>query len=105
MTRKSFRSWIGSCIVAIACMLFFAGYAQGVESVGQTNTKGALLGVYIHTFTWSTASNGTLAAATSDRDITGYIIQVETDPGATAPQADYDVTLTDSVELMLWGLR
>jgi len=41
------------------------------------------------------ASDGSLPASQSPSDIFGFIVRMVTNPGGTAPTADYDVTLTD----------
>lgn len=40
-------------------------------------------------------ADGSVPSVESDSDIFGFIVRVVTNPGATAPTADYDVTLTD----------
>ena len=53
-------------------------------------------GVRVFQVSYTTHSSaGTFTCAT-DRDITGWIMLVETDPGATAPTDNYDITLVNS---------
>jgi hypothetical protein len=50
----------------------------------------------IHTFEIiADAADGSIASKASDKSIHGWITKVITDPGATAPTADYDLTLSD----------
>lgn len=46
------------------------------------------------TFTWTSAADGT-ASGTTTYAYDGKVELLTTDPGATAPTDDYDVTLTD----------
>lgn len=40
-------------------------------------------------------TDGSVPSTASDSDIFGFVVRVVTNPGTTAPTADYDVTLTD----------
>ena len=42
MSKKSFRTWVGTLVVAIACMLFFVGFAQGAGTVTQSVDRGGV---------------------------------------------------------------
>jgi len=44
---------------------------------------------------WTSATDGT-ASGTTSATYTGKVRRIVTDPGATAPTDDYDITLTDS---------
>ena len=44
-------------------------------------------------FNWTADTDGSFTDEESDWEILGWIIAVETNPGATAPTADYDITL------------
>jgi hypothetical protein len=46
-------------------------------------------------WTWTSAAAGTASLVTS-RGYYGRVLALVTDPGATAPAADYDITVTDA---------
>ena len=50
--------------------------------------------LYELNFNWTSDASGD-SVATSDWSINGYICKVITNPGPTAPTADYDITLTN----------
>jgi len=55
-------------------------------------------------FEWTADStDGSFTAEESDWEILGWIVAVETNPGATAPTADYDITLTSEEGTDLLG--
>lgn len=86
-------------LAAFICVLLCAGLVYGagtcVETVSTYKDGDFML-------TWTCtgdASDGTLPATTSNfrgNNIDGYIYQVVTDPGTTAPTASYDITITDA---------
>lgn len=43
---------------------------------------------------WTAHTNGAVSPATSTTDIDGYIFLIVTNPGATAPTNNYDLTIT-----------
>lgn len=45
-------------------------------------------------WSWTSATDGT-ASASTNHTYTGKVRRIVTDPGATAPTDDYDITLTD----------
>lgn len=53
------------------------------------------LGVTKITWAWTSATGGA-ASGTTTGTYTGKVRRVITDPGATAPTDDYDITITDS---------
>ena len=54
--------------------------------------------VKVVTFTCTAdSSDGSYPATTVSTDIKGRLLQIVTDPQSTAPQDNYDITVTDSV--------
>ena len=49
---------------------------------------------YVITWTADDA-DGSVPSTQSNSDIFGFIVRVVTNPGATTPTADYDITITD----------
>ena len=47
-------------------------------------------------WSWKSTDLGVVTGAVTDNKYTGELIRFITDPGATAPTADYDVTILDS---------
>lgn len=58
----------------------------------------------IYRIAWTAdASDGSVPSTQSDSDIFGFIVRVVTNPGATAPTADYDITITDEDDVDVLG--
>jgi hypothetical protein len=62
-------------------------YVLTSESFGEENRKRK------YVVSWTSATGG--AATLSIPDMNGWLIKIVTDPGATAPTDDYDITLID----------
>jgi len=82
-------------VIVIAVLLAAAPLGYAAESITQTwadcTTKVECL-----TFAWQADPNGALIATASNRSIDGYVIQVVTNPGDTAPTDNYGITLKNS---------
>jgi hypothetical protein len=85
----------------VVAILAICGPARAVDSV-VTQVLNDWEAVKVLTFTVTTATGGGLTAGhgvISDanlRRLKGmYLYALQTDPGATAPTADYDITVTD----------
>ena len=86
---------------AVAVVLILASIALAASSVTQTyDSVSADLSVL--EYSWTADTDGSISNAVSTRYIEGYIVLVETDPGATAPTAAYDIELlsNDGSDLM-----
>lgn len=83
---------IYTLIIAVLALVVFAT-AAGADTLTETSITD-YKGFSIHDFTYVMDSGGTNTEQIS-YDINGYIIAVETDPGTTAPTANYDMTITD----------
>ncbi len=80
-------------------LFLIPGWAFGAGTVTQSwnEDQTSTTGVVKLTYTWTAdASNGSVPATASERDIDGYVFLVITNPGATAPTDNYDITLTDN---------
>jgi len=90
----------------------FAPFAYGVGTVTQAVVTNYGETMAVVTFSWTAdASAATVPATAMSAEVAGkvfgfYLVQAETDPGTTAPTADYDVTITDpnSLDLMSGSL-
>ena len=52
-------------------------------------------GITVVKFDWTSAADGTATNSTTKLH-SGKVLELATDPGSTAPSADYDITITDS---------
>jgi len=88
--------------VAVAVIALVLG-SWGGALADQTN-KPVGGDVWCLTFTWTAAGGGgAYTAETSRDDIVGWVMRVETDPGATAPTDNYDITLKNTRTLDISG--
>lgn len=96
------RLFIFVMMAIILCMASISlAWAAGTitESYSKISSN-----ITVWTFTCTAdASDGSFPATASSRDIEGYVIMVVTDPGATAPTDDYDITLTDTNDVDIMG--
>jgi len=78
------------------CSLPLAPVASAVGTVTQAWTYPTSKSKVL-TMTWTAdAAAATVPDTVTSDNIDGYIIRVVTDPGATAPTDNYDITLTDA---------
>lgn len=80
------------------------------ESITQAMTGSKHDGFVVVTITWQAATDGSLSATAIEgyieKEIQGmYCILGVTNPGATAPQADYDIELNDADGADVFGLE
>ena len=80
-------------LISVATAFALAPSAGTVTSFSDTKIGDTGLRLFQVSYT-THATAGTFTCAT-DRDITGWIVIVETDPGATAPTDNYDITLVN----------
>lgn len=99
---KKLNSWLIMMLIVIIMILPVQGFSVGtlVQTVERWPFSNRDNDVYMVTLTWTAGAGGVFTSAATDAQVTGvirgrYIIMVITDPGATAPQAAYDITLTD----------
>ena len=72
----------------MAGSVFTPTYDDGQDGIGQHGTVRKIL------IDW-TSDDTTGAVSGTTRKISGELLKVVTDPGATAPTADYDIAITD----------
>ena len=99
---KTFRLFLLAIVVALVPVM-----AQAAGTVVLTSTDavpGQTVKVYTFTMTGD-AANGSYPATVTP-DLSGWIIGVETNPGAVAPTTLYDLTLvdTDDADVMAGAL-
>ncbi len=79
----------------LLAVLMLPVQSWGVGTV--TQTIGYTHNFYTITYSWTAdAADGSVPATASTWPISGYIVKVITNPGATAPTDNYDITLTNS---------
>lgn len=86
----------------VVLFLLMSSSTWAAGTITQTKSK-VSSNVTLWTFTCTADSaDGSFPATASSSDIEGYVILVVTNPGATAPTDNYDITLTDedSVDVM-----
>lgn len=92
----------GICLIAL--LLAVSAWADSVtQSVTMTGRSTGGERDYVYQLSWTAAADGSLTSVTTEESIDGYVYMVVTDPGTTAPQALYDLTLTDSYGLDIMG--
>ena len=57
----------------------------------------------IYTVSWSADTDGSFTNYVLEYEVCGYVLHVTTDPGSTAPTANYDITLTDDHAVDIMG--
>jgi len=87
-------------VIAIMIAAAFAVPAQA-DSLTESGVTD-YLGFSIHDYTFVMDSGSASAEATTAA-INGIVIMVETDPGATAPLDNYDLTITDALGADIMG--
>lgn len=90
--------------IPASAALYTVTLAKGAATI-ETHDLGSMTVVEINVT--GDASDGTVSNIATPFNVNGLIYRVETDPGATAPTALYDLTLTSSLsgaDLMGTGL-
>lgn len=96
------RRFILTCVVTLGIVTFLLAswVAWGAECSSGSFVCAKYTGPFcISTVSWTAAANGSVTACQPEGltgTVYGEIYTVETDPGSTAPTADYDITLTDA---------
>ena len=85
--------WLIPCFVFL---FIFIPSAFGAGTITQTGPINTGVGISIITLSCTADSSDGSYPATNLTAIYGYIYQVVTDPGSTAPTDDYDITLVDT---------
>lgn len=94
------KLWLA--LVFVVASVATANAAGTIVPTGAPDTvEGQDVTIYTYTMT-ADASDGSFPA-TASYPINGWIIRVETNPGSTAPTANYDITLTDQDGLDVMG--
>jgi hypothetical protein len=101
---------IVAVIVAVVLMLLlfmFLGAqvanAASVVTITPTDISNDVREANVITIAWTAHTDGTVTSTQSADKLYGYIALVVVDPGTPAPQALYDVTLTDSTGIDVMG--
>jgi hypothetical protein len=88
-------------IILIALLLIpVMAFAEGTVTVSKSTVNGGDIEIISFAFIANATGTATVPATSSSTkypgDRAGYIIKVVTDPGATAPTDNYDITLVDA---------
>ena len=95
-----------NCYVVGVLVLLLAGLAWAdsvTQSLTMTGRSPGGERDYVYELSWTAAADGSLTSVATQESIDGYAYMVVTDPGTPAPQANYDITLTDSHGLDIMG--
>ena len=99
-----------TALIAITLILTvaFGAWAAGA-TVTPTYVPVPHSSVWVLTFTWlADDGNGTVPTTiwgdgVTEQPIYGYVVRATTNPGTTAPQDNYDITLTDADGIDVMG--
>lgn len=82
-------------LLILAMVLFygFPVFAAGTCGAPTPDEYTSKNGVIFQTYTWDFTSDAAGDADCTAQIITGYVVDVETDPGAAAPTADWNLEL------------
>jgi hypothetical protein len=83
-------------LIVIALFLILPIICLGASSQTETHITDLPGDVDIWTIAWTGHTDGTYTSYTTLWNVDGYVFMVVTDPGATAPDDNYTVALTDS---------
>ena len=101
---KRFAKKLGVGLVLIG-LLLFAQLGYSASSMDDYTTRYLDLpgNVDIWVLDWTAHTDGSFTNATTRWAVDGYVFMVIVNPGATAPQAAYDITLLDSDGMDIMG--
>jgi hypothetical protein len=100
MGRK-FRFLFLSVIFLFLFYLPTSSHAEGSVTANPLERINEYMSVLV--FDWVGDSGNGTVPATASGYVEGYVVMVITDPGATAPTDDYDITLTDKYGVDIMG--
>ena len=91
--------------IALACLFLFIGSIHAASSMDDHSNRYLDLpgDVDIWAISWIAHTNGAFTTATTRWAVDGYVFMVIINPGATAPDAGYDITLLDSDGMDIMG--
>lgn len=93
-------------LTAALALMVFAVSAQAASSISGAETYSRNTpreSVQVITVTWTAHTDGSVTSEAIDIDPQGYVFMVVTNPGAVAPTALYDITLTDADGVDIMG--
>jgi len=100
--RKSYLRIVFVILIMMVITIIIGAKANADGTVTVTYTRiGDEYTLVI--FDWTADAAAATVPATSTKSLAGYIVKVVTDPGATAPTDNYDITLTDSDSVDVMG--
>ena len=89
--------------LALLLLLVLVGGVYGASSQTETHYTNLPGDVDVWVIAWTAHTDGSYTNYTTQWNVDGYVFMVVTDPGATAPQALYDITLLDSDGIDVMG--
>lgn len=99
---KRFFQALVLCTSVLFCVNLYAASVV-TQSVGNATGNNLSGDLRLITMSVTTASNGAMTATETSWPIDGILFMVKTIPGATAPDDEYDLTLTDGDSLDVMG--
>lgn len=91
------KRWVLAILMPILLILMLLVPALSEAAGTVTTTKSRLAaGMAAYTMSWTADAADGSVPATASPVFNGYVFLVATNPGATAPTDNYDITLTDS---------
>lgn len=88
-------------VFILSLLLLTAIHVWGAGTVTQTYAKTGS-GITELTFSFTADPNGTVSDTNTEAAMDGYLLQMVTNPGSTAPTDNYDITIknSDGVDLL-----
>jgi hypothetical protein len=90
-------------LILVVLFLFLPIICFGASSQTETHVTNLPGDVDVWTIAWTAHTDGSYTNYTTLWNVDGYVFMVVTDPGATAPTANYSITLLDSDGVDIMG--
>ena len=82
--------------LVLSFTLLTSEFASAASTVTITRSSRVTDSMHVFTISITADTDGSVTSTATPFEINGDVVLAITNPGATAPQADYDITLTDS---------
>jgi len=90
-------------ILALTILFLLAAPAYGASTASDVGGYGQAGPLSYVDIAWTAHTDGTFTAWTTTNDVSGFIYAIETDPGSTAPTANYDILITNDLGRLVCG--
>ena len=94
--KRLLRVFVIFAVLPVLLLTLFMAAPQISHAASSCVATEVATGVIVYSWTAHTDGTFTSSLCTNPRRVDGWVTHVQTDPGGTAPQALYDITLTDS---------